>query len=152
MYVISVPSVLWRCWLGGRKGIRPVKNLGGCVGGGTVSPVGVVPTRTVPSQPDCRYFHYVPLLHKNPEDRRWGNPAWTQHSPMLRQKAEHFFWYRPTRFVPEQRPLNGCCCCMYVCNFLCMVMKGHNDVLRSVGHRRCSRSLLLCICHVIGYT
>ena len=23
--VIIVPSVLWRCWLGGRKGIRPVK-------------------------------------------------------------------------------------------------------------------------------
>ena len=23
---IQVPSVLWRCWLGGRKGIRPVKN------------------------------------------------------------------------------------------------------------------------------
>ena len=22
---LSVPSVLWRCWLGGRKGIRPVK-------------------------------------------------------------------------------------------------------------------------------
>ena len=22
----SIPSVLWRCWLGGRKGIRPVKN------------------------------------------------------------------------------------------------------------------------------
>ena len=22
----SMPSVLWRCWLGGRKGIRPVKN------------------------------------------------------------------------------------------------------------------------------
>ena len=21
-----VPSVLWRCWLGGRKGVRPVKN------------------------------------------------------------------------------------------------------------------------------
>jgi len=26
------PSVLWHCWLGGRKGIRPVKN-GGMVGG-----------------------------------------------------------------------------------------------------------------------
>jgi len=26
-----VPSVLWRCWLGGRKGIRPVKNLSGGV-------------------------------------------------------------------------------------------------------------------------
>ena len=23
---LPVPSVLWRCWLGGRKGIRPVKN------------------------------------------------------------------------------------------------------------------------------
>jgi len=23
----TVPSVLWRCWLGGRKGIRPVKKL-----------------------------------------------------------------------------------------------------------------------------
>ena len=22
-----LPSVLWRCWLGGRKGIRPVKNI-----------------------------------------------------------------------------------------------------------------------------
>jgi len=24
--VLVLPSVLWRCWLGGRKGIRPVKN------------------------------------------------------------------------------------------------------------------------------
>jgi len=32
---------------------------------------------------------------------------------MLRQKAECFFWYRPTQVVPEQRPLNGCCCCSY---------------------------------------
>jgi len=23
-----LPSVLWHCWLGGRKGIRPVKNMG----------------------------------------------------------------------------------------------------------------------------
>jgi len=44
---LFVPSVLWRCWLGVRKGIRLVKNLGGFVGGGTVSPVGVAPTRTV---------------------------------------------------------------------------------------------------------
>jgi len=63
--------------------------------------------------PNCRYLclHYLPLLHKNPEDRRWGNPAWMQHSPMLRQKAECLFWYRPIWVVPEQRPLNGCCCC-----------------------------------------
>ena len=26
VYVAGVPSVLWRCWLGGRKGIQPVEN------------------------------------------------------------------------------------------------------------------------------
>jgi len=26
LLVFSLPSVLWRCWLGSRKGIRPVKN------------------------------------------------------------------------------------------------------------------------------
>ena len=26
LFVLSLPSVLWRCWLGGRQGIRPVKN------------------------------------------------------------------------------------------------------------------------------
>jgi len=26
MFCTLLPSVLWRCWLGGRKGIRPVKN------------------------------------------------------------------------------------------------------------------------------
>jgi len=30
---------------------------------------------------------------------------------MLRQKAECFFWYQPTRVIPEQKPLNGGCCC-----------------------------------------
>ena len=25
VYGLSVPSVLWRCWFGGKKGIRPVK-------------------------------------------------------------------------------------------------------------------------------
>ena len=25
IYIMWMPSVLWRCWLGGRKGIRPVK-------------------------------------------------------------------------------------------------------------------------------
>jgi len=31
VYVSSVPSVLWRCWLGGRKGIWSVKKLSGRV-------------------------------------------------------------------------------------------------------------------------
>ena len=43
----SVPSVLWHCWLGGRKGIRPVKNMGGWWRWALVSPDGVVPSRMV---------------------------------------------------------------------------------------------------------
>ena len=30
LVVLILPSVLWRCWLGGRKGIRPVKNFEWC--------------------------------------------------------------------------------------------------------------------------
>jgi len=29
-----------------------------------------------------------------------------------------FFWYRPTRVVPDQRPLNGRCCYVIQMNFL----------------------------------
>ena len=29
--------------------------------------------------------------------------------------GEYFFWYRPTRVVPDKRPLNGCVC-VCVCN------------------------------------
>ena len=32
-FLLFLPSVLWRCWLGGRKGIRPVKNMGDGGGG-----------------------------------------------------------------------------------------------------------------------
>ena len=28
--------------------------------------------------------------------------------------GECSFWYRPTRVVPDQRPLNGRCCCVVV--------------------------------------
>ena len=30
LIISYMPSVLWRCWLGGRKGIRPVKNFDWC--------------------------------------------------------------------------------------------------------------------------
>jgi len=29
-----------------------------------------------------------------------------------------FFWYQPTRVVPDQRPLNGCVCVCYLLRFL----------------------------------
>jgi len=43
----SVPSVLWRCWLGGRKGIRPIKNMGGWWRWALVSQDGVAPSQMV---------------------------------------------------------------------------------------------------------
>jgi len=33
---VQMPSVLWHCWLGSRKGIRPVKKLEQCGGAGVV--------------------------------------------------------------------------------------------------------------------
>jgi len=45
--VVVLPSVLWCCWLGGRKGIRPVKNMGGWWRWTLVSPDGVAPSRMV---------------------------------------------------------------------------------------------------------
>jgi len=35
------------------------------------------------------------------KDVRWSGWVWV---------SECFFWYRPTRVVPYQRPLNGCVC------------------------------------------
>ena len=44
------------------------------------------------------------------KDVRWSGWVWV---------SECFFWYRPTRVVPHQRPLNGCVCmCVCVCYFL----------------------------------
>jgi len=46
--------------------------------------------------------------------------------------GESFFWYRPTRVVPDQRLLNGCVC---VCSTLCYVI-AVNNILSTVN--RCS--------------
>jgi len=37
--------------------------------------------------------------------------------------GECFFWYRPTRVVPDQRPLNGCVC---VCVHACLTVSLHS--------------------------
>ena len=36
------------------------------------------------------------------KEARWSGWVWV---------GVCFFWYRPTRVVPDQRPLNGRCCC-----------------------------------------
>ena len=84
----TMPSVLWRCWLGGRKGIRPVKN----------RVVGW--WRGYLSAARCR-------LAYSPADA-----TATQSVASVKSKLVLPFWYRLTWVVPEKGPLNGC---VYVC-------------------------------------
>ena len=76
-----IPSVLWRCSLGVRKGIRPVKYW--VVG---------------------RWHGYLSgarcKLAYGPAD------ATATHCLLL----FYLFWYQLTRAVPEKGPLNGCVC------------------------------------------
>ena len=91
--------------LGGRKGIRPVKTWGDYGSGVAVSSVGVAPTWTVGASASIFFLcstkprRFFMMAYNNDigldpmgdphayVNRRWGNPAGTQHSPMLRQKA-----------------------------------------------------------------
>ena len=88
--VLYLPSVLWRCWLGGRKGIRLVKNwVVGC-------------WRGYLSGARCR-------LAYGPADA-------TCHSLSLASVKSRLvlpFWYRLTWVVPDKGPLNVCVCVCY---------------------------------------
>jgi len=78
----SVPSVLWRCWLGGRKGIRPVKNwVVGC-------------WRGYLSGARCRLAY---------------GPADATAMPKMTRLVVPFL-YRLKRVVLDKGPLNGCVC------------------------------------------
>ena len=80
-YVVSISLLLWRWWLGGRKGIRPVKNWAlGCW--------SEVQTFIWPSW--C-YCHSLSLASVK---------SWLVLP----------FWYRLTRVVPDKGPLNGSVC------------------------------------------
>jgi len=82
-----IPSVLWRCWLGGRKGIRPVKKLSG----GLLAWLSVwseVQTCILPSWCHC---HSLSLA-------------------LVKSRLVLPFWYRLTWVVPEKGTLNGWVC------------------------------------------
>jgi len=85
-----VPSVLWCCWLGGRKGIRPVKTE--------------------------RWGAGVVICLSEVQTCIW--PSWCQcHSPSLCfSKIQIGFTslYRLNRVVPDKGPLNGCVCVTYL--------------------------------------
>ena len=79
IYIAQAPSMLWRCWLGGRKGIRPVKNLSG----------GVLARLSVWSEVQTCMW-----------------PSWCHcHSLSLASVKSRLvlpFYYRLTRVVPEK--------------------------------------------------
>ena len=83
---VLVPSLLWHCWLGGRNGIRPVKNW------------------------------VVECWHGYLSGARCGLawPSWCHcHSLSLASVKSRLvlpFWCRLTRVVPGKGPLNGCVC------------------------------------------
>ena len=87
MYLLFIsftylPSVLWHCWLGGRKGIRPVKN---------------------------RVVGYVICLERG-ADLHMAKLMLLMSLASEKSRLVLPFWYRLTQVVLEKRPLNGCCC------------------------------------------
>ena len=128
LYVInylanSLPSVLWHCWLGGRKGIRPVKKLSG----GVLAWLSVwseVQTCIWPSWCHCHSLSLAPVKS------RLFLPFWYRLTWVVPDKGplngcecvivesysgrvwvgEGFFWYSLTSVVPDKAPLNGCVC------------------------------------------
>ena len=86
VYLVTVnvptwPSVLWRCWLGGRKGIRPVKKLCGGYWHGYLSG----------ERCSLAQAQLMPLSLAS-----------------VKSRLVLPFWYRLTRVVPEKGLLNGC--------------------------------------------
>ena len=84
---VPMPSVLWRCWLGGMKGIRPVKN----VSGGVLAWLSVWSEMQTCIWPSWYHCHSLSLAS-------------------VKSRLVLPFWYRLTRVVPEKGPLNGCVC------------------------------------------
>jgi len=88
-HIVIMPSVLWRCRLGGRKGIRPEKNE--WWGAGVVI--------SVERGADLYMAQLMPL------------PLTV--SCFSKIQIGFTFWYRHTRVVPDKGPLNGCVCVCY---------------------------------------
>jgi len=149
MFVYFTPSVLWRCWLGDRKGIWPVKKLSGGV------------------QENAWHFHCAKWerethrkcmsltrdawdlagLHpacKNPSGgvlawlSAWSEvqtcicPSWCHwHSLSLASVKSRLvlpFWYRLIRVVAEKEPLNVCvsvCVCIFWSGVVWLLSRHH---------------------------
>jgi len=84
---LFMPSVLWRCWLGGRKGIRLVKKLSG----GVLAWLSVWSVVQACIRPSGFHCHSLSLAS-------------------VKSRLVLPFWYRPTWVVPGKGSLDGCVC------------------------------------------
>jgi len=84
---LFMPSVLWRCWLGSRKGIRPVKKLSG----GVLAWLSVWSEVQACIRPSGFHCHSLSLAS-------------------VKSRLVLPFWYRPTWVVPDKGSLDGCVC------------------------------------------
>ena len=88
--VLWMPSVLWRCWLGGRKGIQPVKKLSG----------GVLTS--------------VTWLSVWSEVQTFIWPSWChRHSLSLASVKSRLVWPLAHPGSPGQRAVKRCVCYFY---------------------------------------
>ena len=105
------PSVLWRCWLGGRKGIRPVKNwVVGCWRGYLGWDADLHIAQQMP----------LPLTISCSSKSRLVLPSWFLPS-----------WYLLTRVVPDKFQKNRktvVCVCVCVCGQTGLVSLGRQPV------------------------
>ena len=83
----AMPSVLWRCWLGGRKGVRPVKNL--C--GGVLAWLSVWSEMQTCIWPSWCHCHSLSLAS-------------------VKSRLVFTFLVPAHPGSPGKRPLNGCMC------------------------------------------
>jgi len=129
----SVPSVLWRCWLGSRKGIRPVKNGGGWSRWALVTLDGVAPTQTSVN---------LPLHHKVQKfSSGTGSPGWS------RKKGRKMVVVT-TPFSQTQQshsPFFSILSVWYKHSFQCSSSRLH--FLRQVFYITIFSCILLSVCH-----
>ena len=101
-----LPSVLWRCWLGSRKGIRPVKT--GWWGAGMV--VCLEWGADLVIWPSWCYGHLLSLVS-------------------VKSRLVLPFWYQLTRVVPEKAVKRVCVC---VCLTVSSIM--HKKAVTATAH------------------
>ena len=108
-------SVPWRWWLGGRKGIRPVRNMGEWWRWALVSPDGVAPSRMVGVSASVN----IPLHHKVQKfSSGTGSPGWSRRKRAVKRLCVCAANYNFVSVMVSE--LLALCACLICCRFRCI--------------------------------